>query len=221
MNPFWIRIACCLCVATAVGAAHAQTASQTVQGDVIAVEGTKLQLHSRAGQNVAIGLPENVRVTVRVPVTAAAIKQGAYVGVTAIPQPDGTLRASIVSIFPEALRGVAEGHAPMPSKPGNTMTNATVASVGGGNAKTPGTMTNATVANVGGVGPGETLQLKYAGGEKTAMVSESTAVIMSEPGDRSALAPGSHVIVYASPQADGSLTATRVSVGKNGSVPPQ
>jgi hypothetical protein len=34
------------------------------------------------------------------------------------------------------------------------------------------------------------------------------------------LVPGAHIIVTAAKQADGSLTAARVAVGKNGLVPP-
>jgi hypothetical protein len=43
---------------------------------------------------------------------------------------------------------------------------------------------------------------------------------MVEPGDLSMLAPGAHVLVTAATQLDGTLTSDRVSVGKNGLVPP-
>jgi len=43
---------------------------------------------------------------------------------------------------------------------------------------------------------------------------------MVEPADRTLLVQGAHVIVYASRLPDGSLSADRVTVGKNGFTPP-
>lgn len=212
--------AICACSLAASGIARAQASTQVLRGDITAIEGSSLQLRSDTGQAVTVALADKVRVNVRVPVKPDAITQGAYVGVTATPQPDGTLLASIVSIFPESLRGTAEGHRPMDALPGRTMTNATVASVGGRSASPAGTMTSATVANVGGIGHSETLKLTYAGGEKTVTVPENATVVRSEPADRSVLVPGTHVVVYAAPAPDGTLTAARVSAGKDGSVPP-
>ena len=51
-------------------------------------------------------------------------------------------------------------------------------------------------------------------------VDETAPVVMIEPGDASMLVPGAHVLVTAAKQADGTLTSDRVSVGKNGLVPP-
>jgi hypothetical protein len=43
---------------------------------------------------------------------------------------------------------------------------------------------------------------------------------MVEPGNPSLLVPGAHVVLTATRQADGTLTADRVTVGKDGLVPP-
>ena len=40
------------------------------------------------------------------------IKEGSYIGVTAMPEPDGTQKAVAVHIFPENQRGAAEGFRP-------------------------------------------------------------------------------------------------------------
>jgi hypothetical protein len=40
------------------------------------------------------------------------IKQGSFVGVTAMPRADGSDSAPEVHIFPEAMRGTGEGHYP-------------------------------------------------------------------------------------------------------------
>jgi hypothetical protein len=125
-----------------------------------------------------------------------------------------------VHIFPETLRGSSEGHRPMDTVPGSTMTNATVASVTGADARTRGTTTNATVATVAGAEHGRTMRLTYKDGEKTVILPDNVPVVLTEPGDGSMLVPGAHVIVYAARKTDGTLIAERISVGKDGSVPP-
>lgn len=75
------------------------------------------------------------------------IKQNSFVAVTAMPQPDGSLNAVEVHIFPESMRGTGEGHYPWDLQPQSTMTNANVEQV---------------VSAV----DGRTLTLKYKDGEK-------------------------------------------------------
>jgi hypothetical protein len=55
------------------------------------------------------------------------IKQNSFIGVTGMPQADGSQKAVEVHIFPEALRGTGEGHRPWDLMPNSTMTNAAVA----------------------------------------------------------------------------------------------
>ena len=56
--------------------------------------------------------------------------------------------------------------------------------------------------------------------EKLTGKVQENAIVTFEPGERSMVVPGAHVIVTATRQPDGSLTAARVAVGKNGLVPP-
>ena len=94
---------------------------QTLRGDVGAVEGNTLHLESAAGRETIVKLPQNVRVSLRVPASLDAIKPGTFVGTAATPGPNGTLVASEVHIFPESMRGTGEGHRPMPSMPGGSV----------------------------------------------------------------------------------------------------
>ncbi len=57
------------------------------------------------------------------------LRIGDYVAITAKRQPDNTLLASMVNIFPASLRGVAGGQRPMAG--GNLMTNATIDTISG------------------------------------------------------------------------------------------
>ena len=200
----------------------AQTPVAKISGDVVRVEGQNLELRAKDGQQVRVELSDHLRLNARSPVGADAIKQQTYVGATAVPQPDGTLLASEVHIFPESMRGAAEGHRLLPPEPGkeqnSTMTNATVTGVTGG--KGASTMTNATVSKVS---PGDnalTLMLAYPGGEKTVVVPQGTPIMKTETADRSALIPGAHVVAYAVKQPDGTLLSDRVNVGKDGYAPP-
>jgi hypothetical protein len=195
----------------ASGAAAAQ--SQRIAGDVVSADAGMLTVRAQDGATSSLTLPQNVRITARTRADWSQIKQGSYVGTTAVPQSDGTLLAKEVHIFTEAQRGTGEGHYPM-STPGDTMTNATVSSMGP--ARPRDTMTNATVAAQASGPAAHRLTLTYKGGEKTVVVPDAVPIVASEPGDRSLLVPGAHVVVYARPEANGALTVERVSVGKNG-----
>ena len=70
------------------------------------------------------------------------------------------------------------------------------------------------------VANGRTLQLTYKGGEKTVFVPPDAPIITYEPGSRAALVPSAHVLITATHDADETLTATRIGVGKDGLVPP-
>ena len=59
-----------------------------------------------------MNVTDNVAVFGVVKATLADIKPGAFVGVGAMPQPDGSQKAIRVMIFAESQRGTGEGHRP-------------------------------------------------------------------------------------------------------------
>lgn len=188
-------------------------ARQRLAGDVVAVTDAALTIRTAAAQSTTLEFPAKAPVTVRLPASWSDITTGNFVATTAVPQADGTLLAKELRIFPESQRGVGEGHHPM-ATPGDTMTNATVSKIGG---TTPhSTMTNATVT----AAAGHRLTLTYKGGEKVVEVPDGTPIMKTEPGDRTLLVPGAHVVVYARQANDGNLAVERVSVGKGSFVPP-
>src|SRR5438067_8584521 len=203
------------------GAATAQTspgkpAPAHVRGDIVAIDGNTVTVKSRSGETVKLQLADDVRVAVAEKGELGDVRDGAFIGTTAVAQPDGTLRAIEVHLFPESMRGTGEGHRPWDLRPGSTMTNATVTGVGAAGGKSPSTMTNATVAKVAG----SKLTLKYSDGEKSVVVPPDAKVVKLEPADRSQLKPGVHLFAIASRQADGTLRAERLTIGKDGVVPP-
>ena len=214
------RVCLSLIALVLVGSAAAQSPLTKLSGEVVMTNGASLQLKTTSGEKLDIRLSDQARLTARSPIDRSAIRQGVYLGTTAAPQPDGTLIASEVHLFAEAMRGTGEGHRPMPNDRGNTMTNATVANVSGD--KTPDATGTATVVGASSQADRALrMTLHYKGGEKVVIVPDNTPIVMTEMGERDMLVPGAHVVVYATPQPGGTLLAERISIGKNGYAPQQ
>jgi Domain of unknown function (DUF5666) len=180
--------------------AAAQTPSR-VRGVVEKVDDQAVTVKSRDGQTLSVKLNPNWGVVAVSKAALADIKQGTFVGVAALRQADGTFKAQEVVVFPEAMRGTGEGHYPWDLTPESTMTNATV---------------DAVVSQVNG----PQLTLKYKDGEVKIAVPAEAPIVTLSPGDKALLAPGAAVFVPAQRAADGTLSAGRVLVGKDGIVPP-
>jgi hypothetical protein len=80
-------------------------------------------------------------------------------------------------------------------------------------------MTNATVA---AGSDGQTVKLDYkGGGAQTIKVKPGTPIVTFQQGERSDAKVGAkEVFVGAAKAADGSLSASRLNVGKDGLTPP-
>jgi len=172
-----------------------------VRGTIEKVDGPLLEVKSRDGTDVTVKLADKLTVNAVVKASLDGIKEGSFVGITALPQTDGSWRAVEVHIFPEAMRGTGEGDRPWDLQPKSTMTNATVAQ---------------TVSRV----EGNNLTLKYQGGEKTITVVPQTTIVAFTPGDASELKPGAKVFIPAAEKKeDGTLQAARIIVGRDAAPP--
>ena len=81
-------------------------------------------------------------------------------------------------------------------------------------------MTNATVDQKVTNVAGDVLTVKYRDGEKKIVVPPDAIILANTVSDRSELGPGAAIgILRAVKQADGTLEADRVSVGRGGVVP--
>ena len=130
-----------------------------------------------------------------------AIKPGAFIGTATTTEPDSTLRSLEVVVFPEAMKGTGEGHYPW-DLPGSSM------------------MTNATVSNaIKGV-EGQTVTVTYKGGEKKIQIPATVPVVTFVAATAADIKAGEPVFVPGQREADGSIHAGAVVLGKDGVVPP-
>jgi hypothetical protein len=173
-----------------------------IRGTIESVDGAMLMIKSREGADMKVRMTDNVAVFGVAKTALSEIKPGSYIGVTAMPEPDGTQKAVAVHIFPENQRGAAEGFRPWDQRAGSTMTNATVAE---------------TVKGTDGLN----ILVKYKDGEKKVVVPPDTPIVTFVAGDKSELKPGAKVIIFsATKKDDGTLEAARVNVGRDGITPP-
>jgi hypothetical protein len=172
-----------------------------IRGTVQSLDGQTLVVTARDGQAVTVLLAKEVKVSTLAKVDLAAIKPGDFIGTAAVPGTDGRLHAQEVMVFPEAMRGVGEGHRPWDLTPDSTMTNA-------------------TVAEVAAAAKGRRLRLDYKGGSQELEVAPDAPVVTLAPGDIGLVKPGTVVFILATKKTDGTLEADRLVAGKDGVDPP-
>src|SRR3954465_14101585 len=158
-----------LLLATSVGFAQ-QPQTLRIRGSIEGVDGPTLTVKSRDGQTYKVRLTENAAVRGIIPAALSDIKPNSYIGVTGMPQADGSQKAIAIHIFLEAQRGVGEGHRPWDLRPGSTMTNAAV---------------ETTAGSV----EGQVLTVKYKAGDKTdekkVVVPPDAAIVSYTAADKS------------------------------------
>ena len=196
------RMLCALAVVAVAGTVTvAQEARVRVRGTIDRIEGDTYIVKARGAAELKVKLAEKAMVVALIKASLADIKQGSYVGVTGMPQADGSQKALEVHIFPEAMRGTGDGHRPWDLQASSTMTNGNVEQTAAGT-------------------DGQSLTLKYKDGEKKFTVPADTPIVVYVPGEKSELKPGASIFIAAAvKQSDGTLQAPRVNVGR-GVAPP-
>jgi endonuclease YncB( thermonuclease family) len=220
-----------LLIAVTVGAAlaaatpaPAQTSSgPPIAGVIKSFDGKTLSLTGNDGQTSTVVLAPATRIFVSVPRTLADIKPGDFIASAGTRGADGVLRANEIRIF-SAPAG--EGQFPM-TKPGQTMTNATVKQV----------ITGATVKEISGGGT-TVIRLTFRGagppgspnctgraadspggpgtgcvGETEFEVPANVPVVAQMPAKPSVLTTGVKANVVIAPASD-PPTATRIIVSR-------
>jgi hypothetical protein len=178
-----------------------QPQTQRLRGTIERADGNILFVKGRDGTPMTLKLADNVVVIAVYKASAADIKEGDYIGSGAMPQADGSQKALEVHIFAASMRGQGDGHRPWDGAPNSTMTNGAVGNV------------------VTGV-DGPALLVKYKDGEKKIIVAPNTPVVRYEVGNKNDIKAGAAFsVVAATKQPDGTFTAARINVGREGGVP--
>lgn len=173
-----------------------------LRGTIEAVDGAVLTIKERSGSTIKLKMTDNVGIRAVVKQSMSDIKAGSYVGVTGMPQPDGSQRAVEVHIFPEPMRGTGEGHQPWDLRPSSTMTNANV---------------EATVDSK----DGQVLTMKYKDGQQKIVVPSDTPIVTYATGSKDELKPGVAIFIFAAKKKeDGTYEAAAITISRGDVKPP-
>jgi len=199
-----LKLAASIVAATLAGGALAQSAAgkaERIRGDIVSFSGNSLKVHRRSGDTVLINVASSANVNAVKAIQLSDIKPGSYVGAAALPGDNGKMIAKEVLVFPEAARGMGEGHYAWDLAANSTMTNANVDTVVQG--------TN-----------GRDLKLSYKGGSNTITVPPDAPVVTLIPATRADLSTGKKIFVVATPVKDGAYDGRQIVVEKDGVAPP-
>lgn len=191
-------VAVALMLVGAVGALAQGAQPSRIRGTIEKADGSVLTLKLRDGGSLTAKVAADARVSALVKASLADIKADSFIGVAGLPRPDGVIVAFSVHIFMASQRGVvADRHFAWDARPGATMTNAYVAEQVMGK-------------------DGETITVKYKDGQQKIVITPETVIAAVAPGSAADLKPGAGVVIFASePQADGSVVAKSINVGRD------
>ena len=227
-----VGLGACAKQAEAPASTAAAAATTRVRGTAESVNSDALKIRKYDGQLVTVPISKETGYAWVVRSSLADVKKGDFIG-TATTGPDNDLRAVEVVIFPEAMRGVGEGHYEwdIPSviasaqsgqaTESSAMTNGTVTQ----RAMTNGTvaqsaMTNGTVTTADTSSASTRLTVTYKGGTSQVFVPPEIPIVRFEPTQMSVLGKGQKLFVVLSNDKGGKSAAKFVAIGKDGLVPP-
>jgi hypothetical protein len=201
-------VSICLLAAAATASAvcaqvNAAPPLSGVLGKIESFTGSSLEVMTKSGA-VHIRVSQPLTTYKQIPSDLSHVTPTSYVGVASVEQADGTELAKQVIIFPNELRGAAEGSVLLDA-PGATthsrMTNGSVASPAVSHSR----MTNGTVQK----GGSRTLVVRYQDGSQTISVPAGVPVTLVA---KETVALGAGDTIYAATEKlpDGTLTTNKV-----------
>ncbi|HET7885021.1 MAG TPA: hypothetical protein VFL62_02225, partial [Bradyrhizobium sp.] len=78
-----------------------------IRGTIESVDGKTLSIKTREGNDVKVNITDDITVIGIAKSSLSDIKSNSYIGVSGMPQPDGSQKAIAIHIFPEAMRGAS------------------------------------------------------------------------------------------------------------------
>src|SRR5882762_4440109 len=174
-----------------------------VIGKVQSVTDSSIDVQTGSGV-VHVNIKQPLTTYKQIPSDLSHVASTSYIGVASTEQPDGKEVAKQIIIFPEELRGAAEGSV-LTDPPGATthsrMTNGSVSSPAASHSR----MTNGTVQK----GSGTTLVVQYQDGSKTISVPPNVPVVEVAP-EQVTFADGDVVYAATEKLPDGTLATDKI-----------
>jgi hypothetical protein len=194
------RIALSLVALFAALPALAQTPPAAhIRGVIKSLDGDKLTVTTRDGSAVTVTLAAEVKVRGVIKADITEIKPGTFIGTAEVETGADKGKSLEVVVFPEAARGMGEGHYGWDLQPGSSMTNGTVGKIVEGSS-------------------GRELEVAYKTGTRHITVPENVPIVTFVEGSKADLKAGAAVFI-ATPKEPGD-TVPGLAVGKGGVVPP-
>jgi hypothetical protein len=181
--------------------ALAQTPDGTpmrIRGTVDQLDGQALVVRTLSGQSVPVTMAADFAVSGVAKRSLSDIKAGDYIASTSVRGPDGKLRALEVHFLPPEAN---EGQFAWDLAPDSLMTNA-------------------TIAGVAAAPQEQVLKVIYKGQEADIAVPPDVPIVALVPDDISLVKPGAAIFIFGRRHADGSVSATRATLEKDGVKPP-
>src|SRR5260370_15102654 len=176
-----------------------------VIGKVQAVTDSSIDVQTGSGV-VHVNIKQPLTTYKQIPSDLSHVTSTSYVGVASTEQADGKELAKQIIIFPEELRGAAEGSV-LTDPPGATTHSRRHNGYVSRPAASHSLMTNGTVQK----GSATTLVVQYQDGSKTVIVPANVAVTLVAP-EKVTLAPGDTIYLTTDKLPDGTLTTNKILV---------
>src|SRR5260370_38968243 len=176
-----------------------------VIGKVQAVTDSSIDVQTGSGV-VHVNITQPLTTYKQIPSDLSHVTSTSYVGVASTEQADGKEVAKQIIIFPEELRGAAEGSVltdPPDATTHSRMTNGSVSRAPVSHSR----MTNGTVQK----GSGTTLVIQYQDGSKTISVAANLAVPEVAP-EKVTIAAGDTIYLTTDKLPNGTLTTNKILV---------
>lgn len=195
--------------ASAVEAVH-------IHGVVQAFDGNTLTIKADSGKTTLVGVEPQTRIVRSRTMTLSALKTGDYVATLSMQDAKGNLHVQSVRVLENSASAAGEGQYKLESNPSRIVTNGTVSAVSPA-ANTlsltfHGASGDGTSPCTGRVSPGGS----GCTGNVDLLIARGVPIISVTNGDTSLLLPGAVVSVTATSDAANLLTATGVSVERDG-----
>jgi hypothetical protein len=174
-----------------------------VIGKVQSVTDSSIDVQTGSGV-VHVDITQPLTTYKQIPSELSHVTSTTYVGVASTEQADGKEVAKQIIIFPEELRGAAEGSVltdPQGATTHSRMTNGSVSRPAASHSR----MTNGTVQK----GSGTTLVVQYQDGSKTISVPANVPVVEVAP-EKVTLAAGDTIYLTTDKLPNGTLTTNKV-----------